>query len=74
MKKLFRWFKINVLKQEQLNFVVYFKHLGIQEKDTFVYIDEQAKSKHDAKKQALDFINKHAMQPHLYKFIKVKEK
>jgi hypothetical protein len=74
MKKLLRWFKINVLKKERLNFVVYFKHLGIQEKDKFVYIDEQARSKQDAKKQALDFINKHAIQPHLYKFIKVKEK
>lgn len=72
MGRLKRWFRINVLKKEELKFTVYFNYnLGNVEKT--VPLEVTAKSKAEAKNKAKSYIKDNAVPGNNYRFIKVVE-
>lgn len=72
MGRLKRWFRINVLKKEELKFTVYFNYnLGNREKT--VPLEVTAKSKAEAKNKAKSYVRDNALPGKSYRFIKVVE-
>lgn len=72
MGRLKRWFRINVLKREELKFTVYFNYnLGNREKT--VPLEVTAKSKAEAKNKAKSYVRDNALPGKSYRFIKVVE-
>ena len=72
MGRLKRWFRINVLKKEELKFTVYFNYnLGNREKT--VPLEVTAKSKSEAKNKAKSYVRDNALPGKSYRFIKVVE-
>ena len=72
MSRLKRWFRINVLKREELKFTVYFNYnLGNREKT--VPLEVTAKSKSEAKNKAKSYVRDNALPGKSYRFIKVVE-
>lgn len=69
--RLVRWFKKNVLKNEELEYTVFFQHMRGSVK--FVPISVKAKGKAEAVKKAKKYIRENAKPGSNYRFIKVLE-